>query len=136
MGSGTSAKTLNNELGYLRAVFLSAVGLITLVQLGLLMVAGQPGIASLAVLLFVFFCGFNVLEASQPSLASRLAAPHERGTALGVYNTLMSLGIFAGGSLGGLVIKTWGSTGIFFVSAGLMLLWLALAWPMRPTARA
>ena len=41
----------------------------------------------------------------------------------------------AGDGLGGLVIKTWGSTGIFFVSAGLMLLWMALAWPMRAASR-
>lgn len=125
--------------GYLRAVFLSAVGLITLVQLGLLMVAGQPGIASLAVLLFVFFCGFNVLEASQPSMASRVAPPHARGAALGVYNTLQSLGFFAGGALGGWLAKNHGPTGVFAVCAGLMLLWLLVAWPMRapaPAARA
>ena len=53
---------------------------------------------------------------------------------MGVYNTLMSLGIFAGGSLGGLVIKAWGSHGIFLVSAALMLLWLMLAWPMKSGA--
>lgn len=125
--------------GYLRAVFLSAVGLITLVQLGLLMVAGQPGIASLAVLLFVFFCGFNVLEASQPSMASRVAPPHARGAALGVYNTLQSLGFFVGGALGGWLAKNHGPTGVFAVCAGLMLLWLLVAWPMRapaPAARA
>ena len=120
--------------GYLRAVFLSAVGLITLVQLGLLMVAGQPGIASLAVLLFVFFCGFNVLEASQPSMASRVAPPHARGAALGVYNTLQSLGFFAGGALGGWLAKNHGPTGVFAVCAGLMLLWLLVAWPMKPIA--
>ena len=122
--------------GYLRAVFLSAVGLITLVQLGLLMVAGQPGIASLAVLLFVFFCGFNVLEASQPSMASRVAPPHARGAALGVYNTLQSLGFFAGGALGGWLAKNHGPTGVFAVCAGLMLLWLLVAWPMRAPASA
>lgn len=122
--------------GYLRAVFLSAVGLITLVQLGLLMVAGQPGIASLAVLLFVFFCGFNVLEASQPSMASRVAPPHARGAALGVYNTLQSLGFFAGGALGGWLAKNHGPTGVFAVCAGLMLLWLLVAWPMRAPAPA
>jgi hypothetical protein len=105
-----------------------------------LMVAGQPGIASLAVLLFVvFFCGFNVLEASQPSMASRVAPPHARGAALGVYNTLQSLGFFAGGALGGWLAKNHGPTGVFAVCAGLMLLWLLVAWPMRapaPAARA
>jgi MFS family permease len=98
--------------GYLRAVFLVAVGLIALVQLGLLWMASNvPTVTGLALLLFVFFCGFNVLEASQPSMASRVAPPHARGAALGVYNTLQSLGFFTG-ALG-------------------MVAWLVVAWPMQ-----
>src|SRR5262249_31901177 len=46
--------------GYLRAVFLGSVALVGLVQLGLLWAARQSAIAPLALLLFVFFCGFNV----------------------------------------------------------------------------
>jgi len=121
--------------GYLRAVFLGSVGVIALVQVGLLLVAGQPSIGALAALLFVFFCGFNVLEASQPSMASRIAPPHARGAALGVYNTLQSLGFFAGGAVGGWVAKNVGVQGLFAACAGLMLLWLAVAWPMRAPAQ-
>jgi MFS family permease len=116
--------------GYLRAVFLGAVGLIAVVQVGLWIVEPQPGIASLALLLFVFFCGFNVLEASQPSMASRIAPPHARGAALGVYNTLQSLGFFAGGALGGWMAANVGHRGLFAACAAMMLLWLAVAWPM------
>ena len=50
-------------------------------------------------LIFLFFSGFNILEASQPSLASRMSPPDSRGAVLGVYNTLQSLGIFAGGAM-------------------------------------
>jgi MFS family permease len=117
--------------GHLRAVFLASVGLVALVQLGLLLAAGQPSVGFLGVLLFLFFCGFNVLEASQPSLASRLAPPHARGSALGVYNTLQSLGFFAGGAVGGWLAKNVGSAGLFGTCAGLMLVWLVVAWPMR-----
>lgn len=117
--------------GYLRAVFLGSVGLVLLVQLGLLLAARQPGVGGLAVLLFLFFCGFNVLEASQPSMASRVAPPHARGTALGVYNTLQSLGFFAGGAVGGWLAKNVGAQGLFAACAGLMGLWLVVAWPMR-----
>jgi len=117
--------------GYLRAVFLASVGLIALVQLGLLLAAREPGVAVLAALLFVFFCGFNVLEASQPSMASRLAPPHARGAALGVYNTLQSLGFFAGGAVGGWLAKNAGVQGLFAACAALMFLWLVVAWPMR-----
>jgi MFS family permease len=122
--------------GYLRAVFLASVGLIALVQVGLVLAAGQPSLLALAALLFIFFCGFNVLEASQPSMASRIAPPHARGAALGVYNTLQSLGFFAGGAVGGWLAKNVGSQGLFAACAGLMLLWLVVAWPMRaPGAR-
>ena len=121
--------------GYLRAVFLAAIGLIGLVQLGLLWSAQAPSIAVLAVLLFVFFCGFNVLEASQPSLASRIAPTHLRGTALGVYNTLQSLGFFAGGALGGWLVKTVGVPGLFLACAVGMAVWLWVAWPMKAPSR-
>jgi MFS family permease len=117
--------------GYFKAVYLGAIALIALVQLGFLLSLQTPSLWLLAVLLCLYFVGFNAQEASQPSLASRLAEPHQRGAALGVYNTLMSLGIFAGGTLGGLVARHWGSAGIFSLSAGLMLLWLVLAWPMQ-----
>ena len=118
--------------GYLRAVFLAAIGLTTAVQVGLLLAAtGTPGIGVLAVLLFVFFCGFNVLEASQPSMASRVAPAHARGAAMGVYNTLQSLGFFAGGVIGGWLVKHLGAPGLFAVCGGVMLMWLLVAWPMR-----
>ena len=118
--------------GYLRAVFLSSVGLIALVQIGLLAVAsGAPTVNGLALLLFVFFCGFNVLEASQPSMASRLAPAGARGSALGVYNSLQSLGFFTGGALGGWLLKGFGPQTLFGVCALAMLAWLAVAWPMQ-----
>ena len=121
--------------GYFRAVFLSAIALIGLVQLGLLYGATHPpSLAMLALLMFAFFCGFNVLEASQPSMASRLAPAHSRGAALGVYNTLQSLGFFAGGALGGWLIGHFGAGGLFAVCAALMALWLVVAWGMAPVA--
>jgi predicted MFS family arabinose efflux permease len=122
--------------GYLRAVFLSAIGIVLLVQLGLLAASFHPGLPVLGVLLFFFFCGFNILEATQPSLASRLAPAHSRGAALGVYNTLQSLGLFAGGAVGGALAKNVGWAGLFGVNAVLLLVWLVAAWPMRaPRAR-
>ena len=122
--------------GYLRAVFLSSVGLIALVQFGFLWAgSSEPGLTSLSLLLFLFFCGFNVLEASQPSMASRLAPAHVRGTALGIYNTLQSLGFFVGGAVGGWLLKHSGVQVLFQACAAAMLLWLALAWPMAAGAR-
>ena len=121
--------------GYLRAVFLLAIGLIGLVQVGLFLLVDTPQISTLAGLLFLFFCGFNVLEASQPSLASRLAPAHVRGSALGVYNTLQSLGFFVGGLVGGALLKIWGPHGLFLACGLAMLAWLVVAWPMRAPAK-
>ncbi len=123
--------------GYLRAVFLSAIALIALVQVALLWVSsGAPSIACLAWLLFAFFCGFNVLEATQPSLVSRIAPASSRGAAMGVYNTLQSLGFFAGGVMGGQLVKSYGTQGLFLTCAALMVLWLVVAWPMMAPKRA
>ena len=117
--------------GYLRAVFLLSIGLTAAMQVGLLLSLGGAGIASMVGLLFVFFYGFNVLEASQPSMVSRMAPAHLRGAAMGVYNTLQSLGFFAGGVMGGWLMKHGGAQLLFAVCAALMFLWLLVAWPMR-----
>lgn len=123
--------------GYLRAVFLSAVGLILVVQVGFMVAAGfgQPNLIFLGTQLFLFFCGFNILEASQPSMASRIAPVHVRGAALGVYNTLQSLGFFAGGAAGGWLAKTHGATSVFAACGAMTLIWLLAAWPMKIVSR-
>ena len=119
--------------GYLRGVLMAAIGLIGLVQLGLWWssMAQTPQLSALAVLLFMFFCGFNALEASQPSLVTRIAPSHARGAAMGVYNTLQSLGLFTGGLLGGWLVKHAGLQGLFLVFAAAVVVWLLIAWPMR-----
>lgn len=99
--------------GRLRAALLLSIGLIALVQaaLGGLVAGGvAPGVMLLGGLLFVFFCGFNMLEATQPNLVSRMAPANLRGAALGAYNTLQSLGLFAGGAPGGALAK-WAKYG-------------------------
>jgi MFS family permease len=117
--------------GYLRAVFLISIGLTAAVQLGLLLSVGGASIGAMVALLFVFFYGFNVLEASQPSMVSRMAPAHARGAAMGVYNTLQSLGFFVGGVMGGYLMKQGGAQLLFAVCAALMFLGLLVAWPMR-----
>jgi predicted MFS family arabinose efflux permease len=95
-------------------------------------VDGAPSLGLLGALIFVFFYGFNVLEASQPSIVTRLAPPGCRGSAIGVYNTLQSLGLFAGGVGGGWLMRHGGAHSLFSACAVLMLLWLVVAWPMAP----
>ena len=124
--------------GRLRAALLGAIALVLVVQLGLGALAAfeaTPSVLVLGTLLFVFFCGFNALEATQPSLVSRMAPARLRGTALGAYNTLQSLGLFAGGALGGALAKWAGFPALFGVTAALCALWLWVSWPLRPVGR-
>ena len=124
--------------GRLRAALLLSIGLIAVVQaaLGALVAGGvAPSVLLLGGLLFVFFCGFNMLEATQPSLVSRMAPANLRGAALGAYNTLQSLGLFAGGAIGGALAKWAGAGGLFATTAVLAVLWLAITWPLKPVGR-
>ncbi len=122
--------------GHLKKVFLAAIALIALVQVGLfLQSAATAHLWPLAGLMLAFFSGFNVLEATQPSLASRIAPAEVRGTAMGVYNTLQSLGFFAGGWLGGVLVKGFGSPVLFLGCAAAMLVWWWVALPMQTPGR-
>ncbi|MDH1332807.1 MFS transporter [Comamonas thiooxydans] len=121
--------------GKLRKALLGAIGLVLVVQIGLGMLAASgtiPTVWCMALLMFLFFCGFNALEATQPSLVSRMAPAPLRGAALGAYNTLQSLGLFAGGAVGGAVAKFAGVPGLFIMTAVLVALWLVVTWPLRP----
>ena len=126
--------------GRLRAALLLSIGLIAVVQaaLGALVAGGvAPSVLLLGALLFVFFCGFNMLEATQPSLVSRMAPANLRGAALGAYNTLQSLGLFAGGALGGWLVKAGGPQAVLVATSVLALLWLLLGWgQVMPASKA
>jgi len=78
--------------------------------------------------LTAFFVAFNVLEALQPSLVSRVAPPEVKGLALGVYNTTQALGLFLGGAVGGWLVQSKGDVAVFWVIAGLSAVWLAVTW--------
>ncbi|WP_120965069.1 MFS transporter [Comamonas sp. lk] len=124
--------------GKLRTALLAAIALVLMVQIGLGMLAASgtiPTVWCMALLMFLFFCGFNALEATQPSLVSRMAPAPLRGAALGAYNTLQSLGLFAGGAIGGAIAKWAGAPGLFALTSVLVLLWLIVSWPLRPVGR-
>ncbi|WP_368640973.1 MFS transporter [Castellaniella ginsengisoli] len=74
-----------------------------------------------------FFVAFNILEALQPSLVSRVAPPAYKGLALGFYNTAQSLGVFAGGLLGGFLARSGGASLVFWAGAMLAAVWLFTA---------
>ena len=87
-------------------------------------------VMAIAVGLLIYFVGFNLLEALQPSLVSRFAK-ESKGTALGVYNTTQSIGLFSGAVIGGWLMDSHGQLSVFVMGAVLLLCWLIIAWSMQ-----
>lgn len=78
--------------GQMKPVFIGSVALMLLAQLGLAF--GVEYFWGIVWALFFYFVAFNLLEASLPSLISKLAPVSAKGTAMGVYNTAQALGLF------------------------------------------
>lgn len=124
---------LAERRGRMRTLLLAASALMIAVQIGLLWLA--PSVAALAFWLLAFFVAFNILEASLPSLTSRLAPPSAKGLALGIYNTTQSVGLAVGAALGGWFAQHFGKPSVFAFAAAVMALWFALALGMRELPR-
>ncbi|NYS61742.1 MFS transporter [Vreelandella salicampi] len=112
----------------MKLMCLVAIGAIvlSLASLGLPVSQG----AGLFVWLLVFFTGFNLLEATLPSMLSKLAPAGAKGTAMGVYSTGQFLGAFLGGTLGGWLAHTGGLEAVFLGAAALAFLWWVAMWSM------
>ncbi len=121
---------LTERDGWHKRIFLTCILLLALAQAGLALF--HEGLWSIAVLLLVFFSGFNLLEAMLPSLISRQAPAGHRGAALGVYSSLQFLGTFFGGLFGGYMLGSLGNMGVFALSSLLALAWLLVAAAMKP----
>jgi MFS family permease len=81
--------------------------------------------------IIVYFTAFNLLEASLPSLVSKVSPAGGKGTAMGVYSTSQFLGAAVGGILGGWMFQHGGLDGVFIGCAVLAAIWLAIAVTMR-----
>jgi MFS family permease len=113
----------------MKGVFIGSVAVIVASQ-ALLHFGGLNGLAVIAALT-IFFAGFNVMEATLPSLITKAAPPDAKGTATGIFSSAQFLGIFVGGVLGGWAHQQWGTAGVFTVSTGLAVAWLAAAATMK-----
>jgi len=116
----------------MKQVFMFAVGLAALAQLSLMFL--QHSIWGVAFALLVFFTSFNVLEATLPSMISKIAPLDAKGTAMGVYSSVQFLGAFFGAAVGGLLMQNFGGNAVFVFAIGLLLLWLMVASTMKPLA--
>lgn len=109
--------------------FIFSIALLFVTQF--LFIYFSNGIVGIVMALIFYFIGFNYLEASLPSLVSKLAPIQSRGLALGVYNTSQSLGLFVGGSFGGLIANFYGYQGTFLFCSLLIMIWLILSISMK-----
>jgi MFS family permease len=116
----------------MKPVFMAAIALAALAQVMLLIF--QQNLWGIAFALLLFFSAFNVLEATLPSLISKIAPLAAKGTAMGVYSSVQFLGAFFGAAAGGALMQYVGGNAVFVFAIGLLLVWLLVAAGMRPPA--
>lgn len=113
----------------MKQIFTGAIAILALANLGLY--AFQHSLTAIVITLWVFFTAFNLLEASLPSLVSKMAPAQSKGTAMGVYSSSQFLGIFVGGWAGGWIFQHFSFSGVFLFCAAMAGLWLLAALTMR-----
>lgn len=127
------AIVIGEKRGLLKPVLAGAVALMLAAQVG--MALSLELFWGVVAALFFYFVAFNILEATLPSLVSKIAPPEAKGTAMGVYNTAQAIGLFFGGAVGGWLAQHHGQGSVFAFCAVLMAVWLVLAAGMRPPPR-
>ena len=95
-------------------LFMTTVWLLIVGQMLLAIIPHQIHVLWIA--LFIYFVGFNILEALFPSMIAKEALPQLKGTATGIYSTAQFLGIFCGGVASGFIYKAYGVQGIFIIN--------------------
>ncbi len=113
----------------LKPVFIGAVATMLFAQL--LFAANIHHFWGVVVALFFYFLAFNLLEATLPSLISKMAPAASKGTAIGIHNTAQSLGIFIGAVAGGFLSGNYGYSSVFIFCSVLMGIWLISAFGMK-----
>ncbi|NLZ79564.1 MAG: MFS transporter [Gammaproteobacteria bacterium] len=113
----------------MKRVFVGAVGVLMGTELFLWLFADSLTLLIIGTL--AFFTAFNFLEASLPSLISKVSPAGAKGTAMGVYSTSQFLGAALGGMLGGWLFTVGGASLVFAGCAALAALWLIFAANMQ-----
>ena len=113
----------------MKQVFLGAIMVVALAEFG--MALWHVSLVSIALLLFLFYAGFNLLEATLPSLISKMAPSDSKGTAMGFYSSSQFLGAFIGGAAGGWLQGRFGIGGVLVFCGVVAMLWLLVAASMR-----
>lgn len=114
--------------GVEKPMFLAAIVMVTLASFAMML---SESLWPLVLTVFIFFIGFNFLEASLPAHVSRLAPAGQKGTAMGVYSSSQFLGAFLGGVSGGYIVGEFGFVYLFAANGVIALLWLIMALGMK-----
>jgi len=112
----------------MKPLFVGAIGMLVIAQFLLLLF--HYSAVGIGITLLLFFIAFTLLEASLPSLVSKISPIRKKGTAMGIYSTSQFFGIFIGGSLGGLIFSHFHITGLFIFCAILGIAWFFTAITM------
>jgi len=112
-----------------KPMFSAAVALLSLALFSLWLL--PTGFWSLVLSVVLFFTAFNYLEATMPSILSRIAPAGVKGSVMGIYSSSQFLGAFVGGLVGGFVASRYGENSIFLVMAVASLIWLILSFGMQ-----
>ncbi len=113
----------------MKRVLLGAVSVLMLTELFFWVSADN--LQELVIGTVIFFTAFNLLEASLPSLVSKVSPAGGKGTAMGVYSTSQFLGAALGGIIGGWLFQHGGLSMVFLGCALLCALWWVVAVGMR-----
>jgi MFS family permease len=113
----------------LKQIFVGAIALMLAAQL--LFAFSITYFWGIVLSLGAYFIAFNILEATLPSIISKIAPAASKGTAIGVYNTTQSLGVFVGGTAGGYLAHHYSNSAVFVFCSVLMALWLIFAFSMK-----
>lgn len=116
----------------LKQVFVAAIAMLLFGQV--LLALTSESVWGTAGALLVFFAAFNLLEASLPSLISKIAPVGAKGTAIGIYSSTQFLGAFTGAAVGGYLFGTYGSSALYAFCGVLLAVWLVLAITMKAPA--
>ena len=113
----------------IKQVLIGSIVILAISQLGLPLFTNS--LVGFAIMLWLFFSAFNLLEASMPSLVAKMAPAAHKGTAMGAYSTSQFLGVFLGGLTGGAISESFGIGGVASFNVMLLMVWAALAITMK-----
>ncbi|MDW3094142.1 MAG: MFS transporter [Gammaproteobacteria bacterium] len=119
-----SEKYKKIKIAFSFAIFICAIGL-------LVMAWSSQSFKVFFISMVMFFWGFNFLEASMPSLVSKLSNPLNKGMSMGVFSSSQFLGAFAGGVMAGLLLQNFDQNAVFLFAFVMFLIWFLVAFSMQ-----